>query len=218
MFREEISKSNLVGVVAVYDDRVLYHRVKSGKLSAASFFSASTFKKVFAFVNGYKDFMSFAFSGLVPENILKYNTETGDILFYTKPCYRQMIFDGIDIPTENYSLPYLLWEYSNHHLSVYALTGEPKTENDTLYQAPFLNVSGSGSVCMGNVKFKNTSGSFENFPEVLQDLFFSSEFTHTNCDKLAKGNIHDVYKLARSESFCWKKYLVKTSKTLKDAL
>lgn len=208
----------LKGVISLYDYDVLYHPMGKKSLLAGRPLKGSSLKSIFSFVAGMEDFVTYSFKGLVPKNIIKYNTESGKIIFYTSECFRTMIFNQKEIETTTYSIPKLLWVYNRMELKIYALKDEPTDENQILYQAPFLNVSSNGSVCMGSVDFKNKSGNFDGLSEIITDLFFNSIFTHTNCDKLSTENILEVYKKAKSKDFLWNEYLVPTKLKLIDVL
>lgn len=217
---ETKSGKKLIGVISVYDSLVLYHEnnTNTNELSAGKLLTKEGMKKIFKFLNSDSDMGSFTFSGLVPENILKYNLENGDMVFYTKPQRRVMIFKNEALKSDEFNIPYVLWVYKNGNLSVYALKKKPTKENDILYMAPFFNTSGSGAVCMGNVQFKNRTGKIDGFSDQLQELFFNSVFTHTNNNELATENIIEVYEKAKSKDFVWNNYLLKTKLTLKDVL
>lgn len=221
MEKREIEKpKKLKGVISVYDDLVLYHENNSstGELSAGKLLTKDGMKKIFKFLNSDSDITSFTFSGLVPENILKYNMENGDMVFYTKPQRRVMIFSNEAMKTGEFNIPYLLWVYKKSSLYVYALKKKPTNEKDILYSPPFFNTSANGSVCMGNVQFKNRTGKIDGFSDQLQELFFNSVFTHTNNNNVVNGNIIEIYEKAKEQNFIWDKYLVKSGKTLKDVL
>lgn len=210
----------LIGVISVYEDLVLYHHnnIERNELSAGKLLTKASMKKIFKFLNSDSDMGSFTFSGMVPENILKYNMENGDMVFYTKPQRRNMLFNTQVLKSDEFNIPYILWVYKTSGLSVYALKKKPTKETDTLYMAPFFNTSSSGAVCMGNVYFKNRTGKIDGFSDQLQELFFNSVFTHTNNNKLATENIIELYEKAKSKDFVWDNYLLKTKLTLKDVL
>lgn len=212
--------NKLIGVISVYDDLVLYHHnnIKTNELSAGKLLTKDSMKKIFKFLNSDSDMGSFTFSGMVPENILKYNMENGDMVFYTKPQRRIMLFKTEAIKSDEFTIPYVLWVYKNGSLSVYALKKKPTKETDVLYMAPFFNTSSNGAVCMGNVYFKNRTGKIDGFSDQLQELFFNSVFTHTNNNELATENIIELYEKAKSKDFVWDNYLLKTKLTLKDVL
>ena len=203
MLKEKEKMKQLKGVISIYDYDVLYHPMGKNSLLAGRPLKASSLKSIFSFVTGMEDFVTYSFKGLVPKNIIKYNTESGKLIFYTPECFKMMFFKQDEIKTTNYSIPKLLWVYSRMSLKIFALKDEPTDESQTLYQAPFLNVSNNGSVCMGNVQFKNNSGNFDGLSDIISDLFFNSIFTHSNCDKLATENILKVYEKAESKDFSW---------------
>lgn len=215
---EQTRKQNLKGLISVYDEFALFHPTTKKGIGVGRPIKASSLKNIFKFLNGNTDYSSYKFKGIISENVLNYNSDSGDITFYTKPQRRKMIFQSnLKIENTEYNIPYLLWNYSNHSLKIFALKSKPK-ENDFLYSAPFLNVSYNGLVCMGNVRFKNNTGEFNAFIDILQDLFFNSLFTHTNNNELASCSIQEAYEMAKSIDFKWDKYLVKTKKKVIDIL
>lgn len=209
--KNKLERKKLLGVISVYEGFVMYHPALKTKLGAGRFLNAKSLKKIFNFLEGKREFISYSFSEFIPENVLNYNSENGSLLFWTAPQRRNMLFSGDFIKSTDYNLPALLWRYDGKSLSVFALKGSKKPKpNDFVYHAPFLNVNGQGRVCMGNVDFINRTGSLDKFPDILQDLFFNSLFTHTNNNTLAKVNIHKAYEMALSPKFVWDDILVKT--------
>lgn len=207
-----------LGLFVVYEQGVTFHKKTKTGFGVGVPPSEKSFKNIFKFLQGREDFSSVKFEGMVPENVLKYCTDTGSITFYTPPQRRMMLFNHDSIQNTEYNIPWLLWKYSDNSLDVYALKSKPKNEKDKIYQAPMFNISSNGRVCMGNVKFKNSTGKFNGFMDQLQELFFNSIFTHTNNNRLAKRNIHAVYEDAKNSEFNWNKDLVQTKMTLKDLL
>lgn len=221
MKKEKQQQEILQSIISVYSTKVLHHHVNaSGSLSPGTFFDTDSLKNIFKFVNSIEEFKVNNFSGLVPKNILKYNTDDGSLIFYTPAKMQKMIFtESIGIETGDYKIPYLLWIYTDRSLNIFALKGIPNKENMEVFQAPLLNISDEGLMCMGDVKYTNSTGNFNGFAEILEDLFFNSVFTHTNCNNLATENIHNVYKKAfQNPKFDWSKYLISTKKTLKDVI
>jgi PRTRC genetic system protein B len=217
--KKKEEKTDLIGVISVYENLVLYHSNKNGELSAGKLLDKESMKKIFKFLQTGSDLVSYKFEGMVPENVLKYNSDNGDLLFYTKPQRRTMIFKkDLPVQTAEYNLPYILWQYTNGSLKVFSLKSKPKNEKDILYNAPFFNTNSSGLVCMGNVNYKNNTGKFNGFMDQLQELFFNSIFNASHNNKMATENIIDFYEKAKSKDFNWNEYLVKSSYTLKNVL
>lgn len=216
-----IKKQKLNGVIAIYDDTALFHSVEdNGDLSAGKYLQANTLSELFKFLNGNYDFSTYKFSGMVPKNVLKYSTDTGDITFYTEPQRRTMIFhENTGLKTREYNIPFIIWKYYNGSLYVFSCKEIPDNEQTKLYQAPFLNTNSSGGVCMGNVRFKNRYTDFKVFMENIQDLFFNSVFNATHVEKLTKNDLFKTYEKASSKDFSWDNSLVELkNKTLKDIL
>jgi PRTRC genetic system protein B len=97
--------------------------------------------------------------------------------------------------TGRYFIPNLVFKYDSDGVSVFAIKTEdilslgPNTE---LYLAPFLNTSDDGDVCMGSAEVKKGKNLTETIRNV-ERAFFDSEFTHTNNNKIVKGNLVDAY-------------------------
>lgn len=187
--------NKLKGIIAVYDKNVFFHHVEHGQMGPATNLTMDSVKSIFRMSLKNKKDTFMKFKGLIPENVLSYDSFDGSIIFYTKPCYKKMIFSkNIDIPAAYYKMPYLLWRYKNKHLSVYALKRKPKDEHDQLYHAPFMNVNNFGGVCMGNVKYGNEKYIFDKLMEDIVEKFFNSVFTHTNHNKILKINYQEFLK------------------------
>ena len=90
--KNKLEAERLQGVIAVYNSTVLYHpRTKTG-LGAGRFLKSSSLKSMFKFIEGKSEFLTYSFSGFIPENVLNYNSETGKLIFWTKPQRRLLIF------------------------------------------------------------------------------------------------------------------------------
>jgi PRTRC genetic system protein B len=84
--------------------------------------------------------------------------------------------------------PNLVFCVRKGHLSVFAIKGPP-SPSSPLFMAPYPNVGADGSVCLGNNP-KPT----KHTPEKWEELFFETNFTHTNATKLCLGNPNDLFK------------------------
>jgi len=219
--KEKLESEKLLGVISVYSNTVLYHPKNKKGLGAGRLLKASSLKSIFKFIEGKSEFLTYSFSGFIPENVLNYNSETGKLIFWTPPQRRLLIFkDDIEIKTQEYNIPAILWSYNGKNsLSVYALKGNKKPKlDDAVCQAPFLNTSSNGKVCMGNVIYTNKTGKFDGYMDILQDLFYNSIFTHTNTNNLATVSIRDAYELAKDPKFNWDKYLYKTKLKISEVI
>lgn len=215
-------QNNLKGIIACYDTYTFYHHVENGELGPATNLTHDNIKTIFkTTIKGAKEKIMFMkWKSLIPENVLHFDIMNNSIIFYTQPTFRKLFFsDSLAIKSANYKIPFLLWVYKNKSLSVFALKKKPTSADETLYQAPFMNISGSGSVCMGNVKYGNEENYFDFLMEDIVDKFFNSFFSHTNCDKLLKMNyLTFLEKHAEDKDFSYAKYLVETNKKISDLL
>lgn len=217
MKKRLLEDNKLSYIISVYENSVYFQKVEREKLSARKCLTKKSLIKMFHFLNSDNDSFVHKFIGIIPKNVISFNSNTGDISFTTNEQIKKLLFSS-NFKIAEYKIPKLLWVYKNNSLSLFALKGNVKSENDFLYQAPFLNIDSEGSVCMGNTKFSNNFQNFEFFMKYLQEQFFLSVFTHTNVDKLCKGNLNDIYKMAESPDFNWNNYLLKTKLKIKDVL
>lgn len=112
---------------------------------------------------------------------------------------RWMHFDSDEIEcTAEAQVPALFWVVSGNELQVFALKENRRPDPDTkLYQAPFFNVSSTGSVCLGS-----TPSAESGRPEDWETQFFRSNFTHPNGQvKLCKyrGGFKSLWKTLLSD-------------------
>ena len=217
MIKEPLKIMPLLGIISVYNDASYFQQFSNNKLLSRKPMTKKSLKTIFKFLNSENDFSGYKFKGIIPKNVISINTDSGDIAFTTNIQRRKMIFKN-SFKTTEYNIPKLLWVFKNNSLSVFALKSDIKSNENYLFQAPFLNVGSTGSVCMGNTRFENNFEYFEDFMEYLQNQFFDSVFTHTNTDILAKENLHDVYEKAQNVNFQWNDYLVKLKLKVKDVL
>ena len=217
MIKEPLKIMPLLGIISVYNDVSYFQQFSNNKLLSRKPMTKKSLKTIFKFLNSENDFSGYKFKGIIPKNVISIDTDSGEIAFTTNVQRRKMIFRD-SFKTTEYNIPKLLWVFKNNSLSVFALKSDIKSNENYLFQAPFLNVGNTGSVCMGNTRFENNFEYFEDFMEYLQNQFFNSVFTHTNTDILAKENLHDVYEKAQDVNFQWNNYLVKLKLKVKDVL
>ena len=217
MIKEPLKIMPLLGIISVYNDASYFQQFSNNKLLSRKPMTKKSLKTIFKFLNSENDFSGYKFKGIIPKNVISIDTDSGEIAFTTNTQRRKMIFKN-SFKTTEYNIPKLLWVFKSNSLSVFALKSDIKSNENYLFQAPFLNVGSTGSVCMGNTRFENNFEYFEDFIEYLQNQFFDSVFTHTNTDILAKENLHDVYEKAQDVNFQWNNYLVKLKLKVKDVL
>lgn len=212
--------NKLKAVIAIYDKFSFFHHVEDGELGPANNLTMDSIKHVFLRNLKRKSDMLIGWKGIIPSNVLAFDQLSKSIMFYTEPGYRQMFFSKeLDVPNAHYKQPFLLWKYEDGKVYVFALKTKPKDEDAILYQAPFMNVSGNGGVCMGNVSFGNEEKYFDDLMEDIVEKFYNSYFTHTNCNKLLHMNYMDFLKKhAFDKDVRFAKLLVETKQKIKDLL
>lgn len=135
--------------------------------------------------------------GLLPDNVLTLNTQSGVVLWYT-PAQEQSLYfkESLSIPSGRASVPALVWKASKDALRLFALPDDQKPDLKTpLYFTPFFNSGKSGSVCMGTVHVDITeSSSLEKFINAWETAYFTSYFSHLNDQhQPVKGNIIQLW-------------------------
>ena len=158
------------------------------------------------------------FKGFIPRNVLYYESNKKKIVWFSEPRVQEHLFKSENIKSGKYPLPYLLWNYDNGRLSVFALSKEPNLENDILYHSPLLNVYSDGSVCLGSTNFKFKSNDYEHIMKVVESAFFNSYFTHTNHNNIIKGNLIEFYKKHKNKKTFPNELLIETGIQLKSLI
>jgi PRTRC genetic system protein B len=159
--------------------------------------------------------------GLLPANVLYVNQHAnGYAVWYTPPQEANLFFvDGLNIPSGKFHVPPMLWKANADHLSVYGLTGKTKPNMNTkLCHAPYLNIYGSGQVCMGTVQIDiGKSTCLEEFMKTWERYFFNSNFSHSiSGNNSTKSNTTGLWRsLAGTDKPFPQDELIKTSLTLK---
>lgn len=126
--------------------------------------------------------------GLIPENLLLFNLLPGGkykMIWHRPAEIRVMHFASqLKLQTAKVWVPAMLYIAYNKELKVYALkTNTRPNENTKLCLAPFFNVSDDGYVCLGNATVKKPPvNTYSAYMQYWEDLFWLSEFTHTNGD------------------------------------
>lgn len=212
--------NNLKAIITYYGNNAFFHHVNDGKVGPAMNLTDESIKLVFkSSLKGRKaEFMKF--KNIIPKNVLNFDPMDGSILFYTEPCMKTLYFSkSLDIPSGEYKVPFLLWKYSNKSLAVYALKRAPKSIEDKLFNAPFMNINQLGGVCMGNVKYGNEEKFYDILMEDIIDKFFNSVFTHTNHDNLMQMNYLTFLKEYKgNKNVSFSNLLVDSKQKIKDIL
>lgn len=139
------------------------------------------------------------FSGLIPKNVLKFDTTEGlNMIWYNPAEVRFLSFsEALKIPNGLAWVPAMVYRVSGNSLDVWAInTNNRPTEKTKLFRAPFHNVSDDGSVCLGNAKMqKPKEKTYENEIKYWENLFWLSEFSHLHgSDNPTKTNLNMIWK------------------------
>lgn len=206
-------------LIAVYDGgNMAYHNYdkENDCLGAPEQLTTGSTKHLFKFVKGQKMDHDYSFgSNIIPNEVLYFKSDEKYIIWYTKPCVKEILFKNELIKSGEFPIPYLLWSLKGKSLYVNALYRKPKSLEDTLYQAPFMNVSSSGSVCMGSANFSSSSINYMEIIEKIESAFFNSYFTHTNENSLLNGNFIELLEEMRNTKKFNNKLLIKKKDKIK---
>jgi len=215
-------KDTLQQILAVYGNRIVVHNyLENDTLGAGQPLTVESAKGIFSFIRGSEFEERFCFKGIIPPNVLKFNAETPSVIWTTEASVKQLHFqEDLPINTGFYPVPRLLWKLKQSSLYVFAIGEEELNGATKLYQAPFLNVSADGSVCMGSSDFKSKSRYYDLNIQKAENGFFNSIFTHTNTDVLLKVNIVDAMnEMAEKKNKVFdNSLLVESGKTVKDII
>jgi PRTRC genetic system protein B len=137
--------------------------------------------------------------GLLPNKVLYINQQAnGFAVWYTPPQEVTLFFiDGLHIPSGKFQIPAMLWKANADSLHVYSLKGKSKPhENTKLCHAPYLNIYGSGQVCMGTVQINiSKTACLEDFIATWERYFFDSNFSHSiSGNNSTKTNTTDLWR------------------------
>lgn len=143
--------------------------------------------------------------GLVPENMLLCDTRRGHdrYVWWNAPRRRRMFFkDSLNIADGEFGVPGVVYDAKSDGLAVYAFKGTRPDMDDTLYRAPFFNVT-VASVCLGNAPLNLPSDpSFTDLVGCWERRFWMSEFSHLGGgNNPTKNNLVIVTENARNKSF-----------------
>lgn len=195
---EEIIKEDIVPkqAVIVYEGNGEYYletrRIsKSGKMLEGTPLEKKTLSKIIKSVDT-KELNRVQSSGFLPINLLLFKEVAFELelIWYLKSSKHHLVFSkslGIDDGVMH--LPTLIFKLKHDGLNVYAVKTDKPNENTKLYQAPFHNTSGSGSICMGSSRVKE-SNEVSRIMKNNEDGFFMSKFTHFSGNSPIKGNLN----------------------------
>lgn len=161
--------------------------------------------------------------GFIPSNLLYCGLEGNEpsLIWYTEPGLKKSLYAFDGFPKElTFYVPWLVWHYHRSHLYLFAVKEKPDT-NTKIYKAPFGNISGIGSVCLGggtsllNKKYS----SFEELIKMVEMAFFGTKFTEQNDKKTIKGNLLTLQKtLAENKKPFPLNVLISYKKTVKNII
>lgn len=159
--------------------------------------------------------------GRVPGNMLLCDTRRGHdrYVWWNAPRRRRMFFkDSLNIADGEFGVPGVVYDARSDGLAVYAFKGTRPDMDDTLYRAPFFNVT-VASVCLGNAPLNLPSDpSFTDLVGCWERRFWMSEFSHLGGgNSPTKNNLVIVTENARNKSFD-NEELIPLNMKLKDLL
>lgn len=188
---KEVKKKELQSVIAFYGNEAMYHDFENGILGAGRKLTTESAKTIFKFVNDVQDQFDFNFSGLVPANILKFKTDEKYIWWTTAAGIRKLNFEkNTNFKSGDYWVPNLIWKIKGKMIYVWAY--KEFGLDKKVYQAPFMNVSSNGSICVGTAAMHTNKYDYETIMQKAELAFWDSYFTHTNADNLIQGNFSKV--------------------------
>lgn len=121
--------------------------------------------------------------GLLSNKVLYVNQQAnGYAIWHTPPQEVTLYFiEGLHIPSGKFQIPAMVWKANADTLHVYGLKGKTKpNELSKLFHAPYLNIYGSGQVCMGTVQINiSKTTCLEDFMATWERYFFNSNFSHS---------------------------------------
>jgi PRTRC genetic system protein B len=122
-------------------------------------------------------------NSILPENVLYFSQGLhGEAVWYTPVQKVNLYFTpSLGIADGDAILPALLWKASKNKMQIWAIKSDHRPRaNTALFLAPFFNIYGDGSVCMGNVKINISQNcSLTAFIAQWQTNFFASTFSHS---------------------------------------
>jgi PRTRC genetic system protein B len=168
-----------------------------------------------------KDY-ALSFKGLIPGNVLWFGLSNGAIkvLWHVAPKKAYLHFSKeMQLKNGRYNLPGIAFLVEGDELNVFAIKDRQPALDTLLFNAPFGNVSNEGKVCMGNVAVKESFDCIEDLIDSWENYFFNSVFTHTNNDRIVKGNLVKILKSVRENDNPFPdKVLLLEGRTIKDLI
>jgi len=117
---------------------------------------------------------------VIPDNVLFRRKRF--VVLYEKPkVYKHLFSDSLKLKSGMFPMPGLIYMFTGFSLYIYAYLGNERPDATTkLYKAPLYNVSGDGSVCMGDNKMSALGKLKTDYvaASAATSLFWSSKFSH----------------------------------------
>lgn len=176
---EIIPKASLV----IYSDKSIEYRdIKSnGQVGPARKLYQKTINRIFSHLDGEKEFSNWSFEGLIPNHILYVNNTSKCVVWYFKPCVKDLLFSN-GKKNNYYHIPGLIFKILGNKLSVVAVKDKVISLNTEIYKAPFSNIYDNG-VCMGTAALKLKNKMFyKDIVKHAEQRFFGSKFSSLHED------------------------------------
>lgn len=221
MIIDQNSTETLQGVLAIYKSQLKFYPYENNVLQPYRNPIKKDLRQLVNLIENNGITTNYGFEGIIPKNVLNFKSDADYIVWTTEAKTVQLFFsNSLPIKSGCYAIPNLVWKYNNGELHVFATKSNTVDTDTILCQAPFLNTSKSGAVCMGSANVSSISSNYNEAILKLEFNFFNSVFTHTNTDLLASKDIIEVYNElsdTKSKSFN-PNYLISINKTLNDIL
>ena len=181
------------------DKYLVEHRtIKDGRMGAGQPLDMEQLvdikKQIDRYVGDYKEKKVAHVHGVIPANLLYADTnDSMRLVWWRKPESRRMFFKDLGIPEGVMQVPGMVYSVKAGSLYVYCFRGrKPK---GLLYKAPYFNVYNDGRVCLGNSRSeKPKNGTFDQWLQYWEKLFWQSEFASLIGDNPIEGNLATVTK------------------------
>lgn len=148
---------------------------------------------------------------LLPPNVLYYQPNDQELLFYTpamlQPHIYQHTFNKEAAKGEVFPNPALLWFVHGRRMRLFALDSEERpSQNSQLYHAPYFNTDANG-VCVGSMPLlaQPEPTAWESYVQA----FFLSVFTHPigNKNYNYPGSFQEMWQEAKQKGYFPKEFL-----------
>lgn len=155
---------------------------------------------------------------ILSKNLLFWNFKT--IIWYLPKGIHRLNFNkNLGLKSGEYLLPTLVFKLEHKRLFIYSTKTTNINENTTLFEAPVFNVHIDNSLCLGNIKLKQ-SGCINNIIKSITNSFLYSEFNNDlgrNIKYFNEFKRHNKIANIKSSNFN-NKILKKTGLTLYDII